>query len=286
MSRMGLEPENILEARGISFTYPDGTRALEKLSVAIRAGAKVAVLGANGSGKTTLFLCFNGTLRPQEGEIFFCGSPLSYDRKSLKELRKKVGIVFQDPDIQLFSPTVKQEVAFGPLNLGLGKEEVLARVHKALQAAGIAELEDKATHLLSYGQKKRVSIADILAMEPQVMISDEPTAWLDQEHAAKIMRLFEEINCRGTTVIISTHDVELAYSWADEVVLLQDGRSLASGKPAEVFLQEGLLQKAGMKKPPLLEMFLYLQEKGLIAKDTPFPRRWEDLKGILDIKIN
>jgi len=147
---------NIIETAEISYTYPDGTRALDELSIAIPAGAKVAVLGANGSGKTTFFLCLNGILKPQKGVVFFHGKPLKHDRKSLNELRRRVGIVFQDPDVQLFSPSVLEEIAFGPLNLGLNQQEVLQRVQKAIEATGIPNLKEKATHLLSYGDRKSV----------------------------------------------------------------------------------------------------------------------------------
>jgi len=271
----------IIETWEISYTYPDGTKALESLSISVNEGGKVAVLGANGSGKTTLFLCLNGILKPQKGNIFYRGKPLQYDRKSLKELRRKVGIVFQDPDMQLFSPTVFQEIAFGPLNLGLKQEEVLSRVNKAVEATGIANLSEKATHLLSYGQKKQVSIAAILAMKPEVVISDEPTAWLDQKHAEIIMSLFSEINSSGTTVLISTHDPNLAYSWADEVIILHEGKALAAGRPAEVFQDEHIISKASLKKPFLLEIFLSLQKEGYIAKGETVPRTFKDLEIIL-----
>jgi cobalt/nickel transport system ATP-binding protein len=272
---------NIIETAEISYTYPDGTRALDELSIAIPAGAKVAVLGANGSGKTTFFLCLNGILKPQKGVVFFHGKPLKHDRKSLNELRRRVGIVFQDPDVQLFSPSVLEEIAFGPLNLGLNQQEVLQRVQKAIEATGIPNLKEKATHLLSYGQKKRVSIADILAMGPEVVVSDEPTAWLDQEHAEKIMQLFNEINSEGTTVIISTHDSDLAYSWADEVIILQQGKALNKGNPVGVFQNEDVIQKAGLKKPYLLEMYLYLQERGYIQKDRTAPKTMKELEKII-----
>ena len=271
----------IIRIESVSYAYPDGTTALDTFSLDIKKGSKVAVLGANGSGKTTLFLCLNGILKPQKGRVIYDGKPLDYDRKSLKELRSRVGIVFQDPDIQLFSASVLQEVAFGPLNLGLSQAEVLHRVEKAITEMGITDLKDKATHLLSYGQKKRVSIADILAMEPEVVISDEPTAWLDQEHAEKIMDLFMKINMAGTTVIISTHDSELAYAWADEVVILQGGRLLTQGKPLDVFQDDVLLKKAGLKRPCLLEIFLSLQQKGYLINGEEAPKTLEQLESML-----
>ncbi|RJX24738.1 MAG: ATP-binding cassette domain-containing protein [Dethiobacter sp.] len=271
----------IIQVEEVTFTYPDGTRALNEISLEIKAGEKIAVLGANGSGKTSLFLCFNGILKPQRGKIFYRGKPLLYDRRSLQVLRSKLGIVFQDPDIQLFSASVLQEIAFGPLNLGLSQEDVLARVETAMNVTGISDLMEKSTHLLSYGQKKRVSIADILAMEPEVVISDEPTAWLDQEHSEKIMNLFNEINNRGTTVIISTHDSDLAYSWANKVIILQEGKVLTKGDPAEVFGIENVLAKAGIKKPFLLEVFSRLQKKGFLIEEKVPPKTIGELEEML-----
>lgn len=271
---------NIIQAKDISYTYPDGTRALRGLTLEVAAGEKTAVLGANGSGKTTLFLCLNGILKPQEGKIFISGEELSHRRQDLKKLRSRVGIVFQDPDTQLFFANVLQEIAFGPLNLGLKKEEVMRRVEKAMAITGITELRERATHLLSYGQKKRVAIADILAMEPEVLISDEPTAWLDQEHAAKIMDIFCRINSTGTTVIISTHDSDLAFSFADRVVILQHGIVLGAGRPEEVFLNDLFLAGAGLRKPLVLETYQKLCAGGYLQAGRP-PRTREDLLAML-----
>jgi len=264
---------NIIETKGIVFTYADGTRALTDLSLTVPAGKRIAVLGANGSGKTTLFLCLNGILRPQQGQILCGGEPLKYDKKSLRRLRSRLGIVFQDPEIQLFAASVQQEVAFGPLNLGLRETEVRQRVQQALAFTGIEKLKEKATHMLSYGQKKQVAIASILAMEPEILIGDEPTAWLDQEHARKVMDLFYAISDKGTTVIISTHDADLAYSWAEEVVLLGRGKLLGKGPPEELFNHEEMLAAAGLRQPLLLEIYLLLKEKGYVLADTGTPPR-------------
>lgn len=247
--------EIILEAKDLEFIYPDGTRALRGISLAVPTGLKVAVLGPNGAGKTTLFLTFNGLYRPAKGKVRFAGQELAYDRSSLRALRQEVGVVFQDPDAQLFAPTVWQEVAFGPTNLGLPREEVARRVEEALVATGIADLKDRPTHFLSYGQKKRVAIADVLAMQPRVLICDEPTAWLDAKQARLIMELFAEINRRGVTVIFSTHDVDLAYSWADYVFVLKEGRVLARGTPEEIFLNDALLAAADLCRPWIIDVW-------------------------------
>jgi cobalt/nickel transport system ATP-binding protein len=188
------------------------------------------------------------------------------------DLRKNVGIVFQDPDVQLFSASVFQEISFGPLNLGLPKEQVIKRVRQAMAATEITELEKKPTHLLSYGQKKRVSIADILAMEPSVVICDEPTAWLDPKHAFQVMELFDRINENGTTIIMSTHDVDMAYAWADYIYVMSDGKVVGEGEPEAVFQDGSLLEQAGLERPWLIDVYNQLKAKGCIKKSAPVPR--------------
>jgi len=267
----------ILEAKNVSYTYPDGTQALKEISLKIPKGKKTAFLGSNGAGKSTLFLHFNGILKPQAGVVRFGGRDVSYNRKNLLELRKNVGIVFQDPDSQLFSASVYQEISFGPLNYGLSEKEVRERVERALVATGITELSDKPTHMLSYGQKKRVTIADILAVEPEVLICDEPTAWLDPKHARQTIKLFNRINRDGTTVILSTHDVDLAYSWADYVFVLDDGRVIGEGEPEKVLRDEILIRKASLDKPWLVELYEVLVKKGCLSSKTPVPRSKEEM---------
>jgi len=271
----------ILEAENVSYCYPDGTQALKGISLKIQKGKKTVFLGSNGAGKSTLFLHFNGILKPQAGTVRFAGQEVRYDKTTLLELRKKVGIVFQDPDSQLFSASVYQEISFGPLNFGLPEAEVRKRVEKAMAATGITELRDKPTHMLSYGQKKRVSIADILAVEPLVLICDEPIAWLDPKHAKQTVKLFDRINRGGTTFILSTHDVDLAYSWADYVFVMSDGRVIGEGKPAEVLRDEILIRKANLDKPLLVELYEALVKKGCLPPQAPLPRSREDIFELL-----
>ncbi|GFN23512.1 MAG: ATP-binding cassette domain-containing protein [Thermoanaerobacteraceae bacterium] len=268
--------EAILAARDLEFTYPDGTAALRGLSLEIERGSKVAVLGPNGAGKSTLFLHFNGIFRPRRGKIFWQGQEVHYDRSSLAGLRQKVGIVFQDPDSQLFAASVFQEVSFGPLNVGLPSDEVKRRVEEAMAATGITDLADKPTHFLSYGQKKRVCIAAVLAMEPEVIILDEPTASLDPYLSSQVIGLMDEINRAGKTVVLSTHDVDLAYSWADRIFVLKSGQLLAGGRPEEVFLQSQMIQEAGLTLPWILEVYLELQKRGWSLGPRP-PRCKEAL---------
>ncbi len=269
--------EFILEARDIHFVYSDGTTALRGATMAIEKGRKVAVLGSNGAGKTTIFLHFNGILRPGRGRVLFAGREVRYDHRSLMQLRKNVGIVFQDPDTQLFSASVVQEISFGPLNLGLPEKEVARRVENAMAATEIADLRDRPTHLLSYGQKKRVCLAGVLAMEPSVLICDEPTAGLDPVHAVQVMKLFDRINQQGTTVILATHDVDLAYSWADYVFVMSRGTVVGEGLPEEVFRDERLLKQSDLTRPWLVEIHEQLSRRGWLTEGLPLPRTKEQL---------
>ncbi|KNZ71144.1 cobalt ABC transporter ATPase [Thermincola ferriacetica] len=269
--------EYIIEAEELEFTYPDGTRALKGASLRIRRGAKIALLGSNGAGKSTLFLHFNGILKPQKGKLRFNGVEVKYDKKSLLQLRKDVGVVFQDPDTQLFSASVYQEISFGPLNMGLSRETAREKVLQAMEDTGISELKDKPTHFLSYGQKKRVSIADVLAMDPKVIIADEPTVWLDPKHAKQIECLFRDINEKGTTVIISTHDVDLAYAWADYIFVIHEGKIIGEGNPEDIFADDILIRKAGLERPWILDITGLLIEKGFLTNKTPYPRNKKEL---------
>ena len=269
--------EVILEAVDIKFSYPDGTNALRKVNLEVKKGEKLAILGSNGAGKSTLFLHFNGIYRPNTGSIKYRGQDISYEKKALTELRKKVGIVFQDPDSQLFSASVWQDISFGPLNLELAEEVVVDRVEQAMSDTETTDLKDKPTHMLSYGQKKRVSIAGVLAMEPEVIIFDEPTAWLDPRHAREFMELLEKLSREGKTIIISTHDVDLAYSWSDRIAIMHCGEIIASGEPGQVFRRPELIERADLVLPWMLEMHSELVQKGWLPPSTPLPKTREDL---------
>lgn len=274
--------ETILEAEGIEYTYTDGTKALRKVNMAVHRGEKIAVLGSNGAGKSTLFLHFNGILQPERGCIRFHGRKLSYKKAEIMELRRKIGIVFQDPDSQLFSASVLQEVSFGPMNLGLSEAEVRRSVDQALQDTEISELIDRPTHMLSFGQKKRVSIADILAMKPEVIIFDEPTAWLDPRHAREFMQLLDELSQQGKTIITSTHDVDLAYSWADRIFIMKQGQMLMEGTPEEVFCRQDVISEADLNLPWLVETHDEFMRIGLLPTSSCLPRTKEELYESLD----
>jgi cobalt/nickel transport system ATP-binding protein len=274
----------ILEARSVSYTYPDGTTALSNVSTGIRQGEKIAVLGSNGAGKTTLFLHFNGIFKPSRGTVLFKDKPLVYDRRSLRELRSAVQIVFQEPDTQLFSARVYQDISFGALNLGLELGEAGRRVEAALLTVDIEHLRDKATHSLSHGEKKRVAIAGALVMNPEVLIIDEPTACVDPRHQQELLDLFDTLNSRGTTILLSTHDVELAWQWADRLLVMHRGSIAREGDPYTVFSDATLLQTAGLCKPLALEVFEALRQQNVLAPDATPPRNKQALLAMLDKK--
>ena len=217
--------ENIIETVGLCYRYAGNDRdSLSEVSVRIRKGVKTVILGANGAGKSTLFYHFNGVFEPAGGKVMFEGEPFSYRRKALRKLRSRVSVVLQNPDDQIFGQTVEEDVTYGPSNLG----------DRALRLVGLDDLRDRNTMKLSYGQRKRLALAGALAMDPEVLVMDEPTAGLDPQMALELMELAEQLHHAGTTVVISTHDVDLAYAWADEIHVLRMGHLIYSG------LQDGL----------------------------------------------
>ena len=232
-----------IQAEDLCYTYEDGTVALDHITFAAEQGKVTGILGANGAGKSTLFLSLNGVLTPKSGKVLLGGQPVRYDKKGLLELRRRVGIVFQDPDDQLFSADVYRDVSFGGVNLGLPAEEVRRRVEGALDRTGVSHLRDKPTHALSYGQKKRVAIAGVLVMEPEVLILDEPTAGLDPQGVSDIMRLLTRLRDElGMTVLIATHDMDIVPLYCDYAYLLGGGKVLLEGTPEQLFADPAALR--------------------------------------------
>ncbi|MDM7934897.1 MAG: ATP-binding cassette domain-containing protein, partial [Methanothrix sp.] len=271
----------ILETEGVSYSYEDGTSALEDVSISIEEGGKIALVGPNGAGKSTLMLMFNGILRPRAGRVLFHGEPIRYDAASLRGIRRRVGMVFQNPDDQLFAPTVYQDVAFGPANLGFPREKIERYVSHALAYVGLSGYESRPPHHLSGGEKRRVAIAGVLAMEPEVMILDEPTSNLDPASAEEIMEMLDELHLGGKTMIISTHDVDLAYRWAEAVILMVGGRVLRAGTSQEVFGDPQLIRRARLKLPSVIELYQELSGRGLLNGSRP-PRSILELTDMLD----
>ncbi|MCK9442009.1 MAG: ATP-binding cassette domain-containing protein [Methanothrix sp.] len=271
----------ILETSKVVYSYGDGTKALKGVSISLEEGRKIALVGPNGAGKSTLLLMFNGILRPTSGKVLFRGQPLQYDSAHIREIRRKVGMVFQNSDDQIFAPTVYQDVAFGPVNLGFSKEKMKKHASYALQYVGLSGYERRPPHHLSGGEKKRVAIAGILAMESEVIILDEPTSNLDPASSEEIMDMLDELNCGGKTMIISTHDVDLAYRWADEVVLMEDGRVIRRGTGPEVFGDADLIKKARLKLPIVVDLYNELSCRGLLKGGKP-PQSMLELTDLLE----
>lgn len=262
----------LLSLEDIVFSYPDAQPALRGISLSVCRSERIAVLGNNGAGKSTFFLVCNGILRPQQGTVRLDGQPVSYDKKGLTALRRRVGIVFQDSDNQILASTVESEVSFGPMNLRLPLDEVKTRVEDALCRMGLENYRRRTPQYLSGGEKKRVGIADILAMQPEVILFDEPTASLDPKNTAQLADTLDQLSASGIALVISTHDIDFAYRFADRVVIFHDGRILADGDPDTVFSNHALLQTAGLRPPILLETVQLLRQAYPQAALESIPR--------------
>ncbi len=237
---------SLIRAEALSYTYPGGVPGLVDLDLTIDKGRRLAILGPNGAGKTTLLLHLNGTLKPSAGRILIDGLPATYDRAGLAAWRRRVGLVLQDADDQLFAPSVAEDVSFGPMNLDLPEAEVRARVTQALAALGIADLASRPTHMLSFGQKKRAAIAGAVAMRPEVLLLDEPTAGLDARSAKRLLATLADLEAQGTTLVFTTHDVDMAHRFADDAALFQHGRVIARGPAKDVLVDAELMDRAGL----------------------------------------
>ncbi|WKY47441.1 energy-coupling factor ABC transporter ATP-binding protein [Eubacteriaceae bacterium ES3] len=279
-----MENEPILNVVDLAYTYGNGQVGLDGVNLTINEGEKIAVLGSNGAGKSTFFLNINGVLTPEKGGISYRGTLIN--KKNLKQLRKNIGIVFQDADNQIIASTVKAEVAFGPMNLKLPKEEVLSRVEEALSYMNILEYKDRPPHYLSGGEKKRVSIADIIAMKPEIIIFDEPTAALDPLNAQMLEEVLGKLSQEGKTMMISTHDVDFAYRWAERIVVFAEGKIIADGLPLDIFRDHEVLQKANLTKPMMLEVYETLVKNQVLEDDSEAPRSIEAFNALFkDCKI-
>jgi len=239
----------LISLKEISYQYPDGTIALSDISLDIPKGKNVAFLGANGSGKSSLFLLLAGLIKPQKGVYSLQGADVKWTRTQRRRVNKTVGLVFQDPDVQLLTSSVYKEVAYGPSNLGLPAEEIDRRVNVASEMCGIRHLLSKVPHSLSFGQKKSVAIASILSMETDVVVFDEPLAWLDPKHKAEMIGILALLKEQGKTVLVSTHNTSFAYEWADEIVVLCNGCVSCAGTPVQVFCRTDVIGNADLAVP-------------------------------------
>ncbi len=232
--------------RSLRYTYPDGTEALRGVDLSVSEGERVALIGPNGAGKTTLLLHLNGLLRG-EGKIEILGVPL--EKGTLPQIRRRVGLLFQDPDSQLFMARVFDDVAFGPINLGLPEREVRARVAEALRLVGMEGLADREPHRLSTGEKKKIALAAVLSMRPEILSLDEPTSNLDPRGRREILGIIRELEA---TVIVATHDLEFVIEQCERAVLMDAGKVVADGPVLEVLSSPELMYAHGLEVPPSL----------------------------------
>jgi cobalt/nickel transport system ATP-binding protein len=260
----------VLGAHGMTFGYDGGPAVFTGLSLEIRPGRAVALLGPNGVGKTTLLRLLCGGLRPSHGEIRLHGSAVGYSRRGLTRLRTHVQLVLQDPDDQLFSASVAQDVSFGPRNLELPDGAVRERVAAALAAMEISDLADRPTHLLSFGQRKRVAIAGALALRPEVLVLDEPTAGLDPSGVEALLVTLAALQSAGTAIVAATHDVDLAFRWAQDAAILESGR-LHTGPAGALLTDDALLTAARLRPAWGPAVGRLLRHHGIPAHDPRTP---------------
>jgi cobalt/nickel transport system ATP-binding protein len=271
----------IIQANDVSFAYGPGAPAIHGMNFALAEPRRVCLLGANGVGKSTLMMLLNGTLRPREGELAILGSPIDYSRAGLHALRREVGVVLQDPDDQLFAATVEQDVAFGLLNNGVDSAAARRIVTETLARLGISHLADRPVHELSLGEKKRAALAGILVLRPKIILLDEPTAGLDYAGISAMLALLNDLCAAGTTLIVSTHDSDLAYEWADEAWIMNDGHIAAQGPVGDVFRLVEVLARAHLRVPALVEIGLAMQDAYPELADAPLPRSREGLAALI-----
>ncbi|MFD7098961.1 energy-coupling factor ABC transporter ATP-binding protein [Streptomyces xanthophaeus] len=266
----------LVELAGAGYAYEDGPPVLSGVDFAIEQGRALVLLGRNGSGKTTLMRLLSGGLRPGSGLLRLDGETVTYDRAGLTRLRTGVQLVVQDPDDQLFAASVEQDVSFGPMNLGLSAPEVRERVDAALAALDITALRDRPTHLLSYGQRKRAAIAGAVAMAPRVLILDEPTAGLDPDGQERLLDVLAGLRADGTTVVMATHDVDLAVRWADDAAVLTPS-GIRVGAALDLLSDPALLASAGLRQAWSPAVTAFLRAQGHLDTGSPGPRSPEAL---------
>lgn len=260
---------NLIEIMDISFAYSNGHTTLDRLSLSISAGERVAVMGPNGAGKSTLFQMFNGLLKPDAGQVVVDGVPVV--AKHLSAVRRKVGMVFQDSDDQLFNATVYREVAYGLVNMKVPQDELNATVKWALDMVGMGDSIDKTPFNLSGGEKKRIALASVLSMKPQILVLDEPTSSLDPKSTSNLLALLNKLNQDlGITLVFATHDADIVPLLADRVVLMDHGSIQFSGTPTEAFREKDLLRRLGLRMPRIAHLAEILMRDGLLpAGDLP-----------------
>lgn len=270
---------NAIDVENLSYTYSDGIKALDDVTFSLCKGESVALLGPNGAGKSTLLLHLNGLLKGQ-GIVRVFGKAI--EDANLTSIRRQVGMVFQDPDDQLFMPTLFEDAAFGPKNMGLDENEVQRRVEFALSSVGLLDLSKRTPHHLSFGQRKRAALATVLSMEPKVLVLDEPTSNLDPRSKMEMVSLIRKLQEGGTTIFTATHDVNIVPLLADRVILLKY-KVVDIGDTREILQNGELLGELGLEVPIIADMFKTLADMNIYFGDIPFTKE-EALKAIAELK--
>lgn len=274
--------ERTFEFVDVHHFYPNGTHALRDVSLQIEAGEFIGLIGQNGSGKTTLAKHLNGLLRPSRGELRFLGQDSS--QMPASELATKVGYVFQNPDYQIFLHSVYDELAFGPRNQKLDEKKVRERAEKALEYMDLQGMGEQHPQTLSRGQRQRLAIASVLTMEPEVMILDEPTGGQDRLQARNLMGLLEGLNSYGSTIVLITHDLELAAEFCERILVLNDGKVVLNGLPEEVFEYDEILKSSHLRAPDIFRLGRELGWKEPPLSVESFVQKWRAKESVEDMK--
>jgi len=252
--------EWMLEFENVSFRYPCSPRsALETLTLKVPQQKRCALIGQNGCGKTTFFLMAAGLYQPQSGKVYWQGQPLRYDRPWLSQLRQHLGLVFQNPDHQVVASTVEEDISYGLHNLELPAAEINQRVQQAIADFDLTDLAHQPIHHLSLGQKKRLSIADVMVLNPKLLLLDEPTAYLDPRHTRDLLAQLQQIHAAGTTILLASHDLDFVYRWADWVFVMDQGHLVLEGTPDTVFAQRETLEHLQLGVPLTIELLEQLK---------------------------
>ena len=264
----------IFKINKLTYKYDKERKALDSVSMDFNKGDIIGIIGSNGSGKSTLFNNLMGILKSAEGEILYKENPLKYDKKSLYNLRKEVGIVFQDPEKQIFYSMVYDDLAFALRNIGMDEKTIKERINKALDAVNGKEFINRPVHSLIFGQKKRVAIASVIAMENELVLLDEPTAGLDPESTRAIVDIIKKMHAQGKKIVITSHDMNLIYDICDFVYVLNQGKIIDEGKVEDVFTHEDIIKEAGLEFPWLVKLNKHM--------NLPLFRKEEDLYNYWD----
>ncbi|MFD2370472.1 energy-coupling factor ABC transporter ATP-binding protein [Brevibacillus sp. GCM10020057] len=273
----------LLEFSDLQYTYPGGQKSvLNGVSFGIPEGKKCVLLGRNGCGKSTLFQHANGILQPRQGEVRWRGKPFVYKRSFLQEMTQKVGLVFQDPEHQLIASTVAEDVSYGLVNRKLPPDTIREKVGKALEAFGMSELAETPIHHLSLGQKRRLALAGVMVLEPELLLLDEPTAYLDRYQTKNLLRELDQIHRSGTTVLMATHDMDIAFEWAEWICVMDGGRLVFAGEPQALLAERQMLESLHLGIPLIAEVWEMLPPSWKREMGEGIPQSLADWKRRLE----